>query len=81
VRSGAVLQYLNGAGIHSARNTFSYSDGSGIQVQDTDQWGRYINYYNVLINKYRDMVGHFKRRKNIEDCYGGVYSQYNELWS
>lgn len=81
LRSGAVLQYLTGCGIHSARNTFSYSDGSGIQVQDADAWGRYINYYNTLITKYRDMVGHFKRKKNIDDCYGGQASEYGDLWS
>lgn len=81
IRSGAVLNYLTGSGIHSARNTFTYSDGSGIQVNDTDAWGRYINYYNVLITKYREMVGNFKRKKNIDDAYGGHHSQYNDLWS
>ena len=79
VRMGAVLQYLTGAGIHSSRNTFTYSDGSGIQVNDTDTWGRYINYYNVLITKYRELLSRFKMDKNINDCYGGHYSQYNDI--
>ena len=30
----ALIQYLIGTGIHSARNQFSYSDPSGIQVRD-----------------------------------------------
>src|SRR6056297_3072778 len=51
VKDGAILKFLTGAGIHSSRNTFTYSDGSGIQVSDADVWGRYINYYNVLVNK------------------------------
>ncbi|MBC8550532.1 MAG: hypothetical protein H8D23_12875 [Candidatus Brocadiales bacterium] len=80
VRSGATLQYLTSAGIHSSRNTFTYSDGSGIQVQDSDAYGRYINYYNILIPKYERMVANFKRKKNIEDCYGGQASEYGDLW-
>ena len=80
LRSGAVLQYLTGAGIHSARNTFTYSDGSGIQANDTDAWGRYINYYNVLTTKYERMVQNFKRKRNIEDCYGGQASEYGDIW-
>ena len=79
IRMGATLQFLTGAGIHSARNTFTYSDGSGIQVSDTNVWGRYINYYNVLITKYKDILAGFKRRKNIENCYGGVHSEYNDI--
>jgi hypothetical protein len=77
---GATLQYLTGAGIHSARNSFNYSDGSSINVQDTDTWGRYINYYNVLINKFQQLLSSFKRRENIDMVYGGVHSQYNDLW-
>jgi hypothetical protein len=80
LRMGATQHYLTSAGIHSARNTFNYSDGSGIQVSDTDAWGRYINYYNVLINKYREMISNFKRKRNIDDCYGGQGSEYGDLW-
>ena len=78
-KNGAVLKFLTGAGIHSARNTFSYSDGSGIQVTDTDTWGRYINFFNVLKSTYETMAKSFKLKKNIEDCYGGVASQYDTL--
>lgn len=81
VRMGATLQYLTGAGIASARNTYTYSDGSGIQATDTDAWGRYINYYNVLIPKYTKLVTNFKLNKNIELAYGGVYSEYNDIWT
>ena len=80
LRMGAVLNYLTGSGIHSARNTFTYSDGSGIQVGDADPWGRYINYYNVLITKYKDIVANFKRNLNAEAAYGGVHSEYNDIW-
>lgn len=79
IKKGSILQVLIGAGIGSARNTFSYSDGSSINVNDNDQWGRYINLYNVLISKYERSVQRYKKRKNIDGCYGGVASQYNNL--
>lgn len=79
IRMGATLQYLTGAGIHSARNTFTYSDGSGIQVQDTDTYGRYVNLYNVLITKFHRALSSWKINKNIDDCYGGVPSEYSNL--
>ncbi len=80
LRQTATLQYLIGCGIHSARNQFNYSDGSGIQVQDADTYGRYINLYNVLINKQREILTNFKRKLNIDGCYGGVDSEYGDLW-
>ncbi len=79
LKSGAILQYLTGAGISSARNTFSYSDGSGIQVQDDDAWGRYMNYYNVLTTKYQRSLTNFKVRMNVEEGYGGVHSEYADI--
>jgi len=80
LRMTATLQYLIGNGIHSARNQFSYSDVSGIQVNDADQYGRYINLYNVLLAKQRNILTNFKRRLNIDDCYGGQESEYGEIW-
>jgi hypothetical protein len=79
LKNGSILQYLTGAGIHSARNTFTYSDGSGIQANDADAWGRYINYYNVLTAKYYRNLTNFKMRINVEDGYGGVHSEYANL--
>ena len=41
-----------------------------------DKYGRYINYYNILINKYSRGVQTMKLGKNVEDAYGGVDSEY-----
>ena len=79
LKYGAVLQLLTSNGILSARNTYNYSDGFGINISDQDYWGRYINYYNVLVNKYLTMVTNYKRAANIESCYGGLSSDYWNL--
>ena len=73
VKFGAVLQLLTSNGIISARNTYNYSDGFGLNIENTDYWGRYINYYNVLVTKYNRMVTTYKRASNIDACYGGIY--------
>ena len=41
-----------------------------------DMYGRYINYYNILINKYLRGVSNMKLGANIEAAYGGVSSEY-----
>ena len=41
-----------------------------------DKYGRYINYFNVLINKYVRGVTGMKLGKNVDDAYGGVDSEY-----
>ena len=73
---GATLMYLTSKGVLSARNTITYRDGGGVTVQDYDRYGRYINYYNILINKYVRGVGNMKLGQNIEAAYGGVPSEY-----
>lgn len=76
LKMGSILQVLIGKGILSARNTLTYSDTGGVTVQDFDVYGRYINFFNVLINKYRLTVQNFKRSVNVDAAYGGVYSEY-----
>ena len=76
IKNGAVLQVLTSKGILSARNTLTYNDSGGVTVQDMDKYGRYVNYFNVLINKYRAGVQAMKVGKNVEDAYGGVESEY-----
>lgn len=74
---GATLQYLTSKGILSARNTLTYRDGGGVTVQDYDRYGRYINYYNILISKYVRGISAMKLGSNIESAYGGVPSEYD----
>jgi len=69
---GATLNILTSEGILSARNTLTYSDSGGVTVQDYDKYGRYINYFNVLINKYVQMVKSWKESLNISSVYGGT---------
>ena len=76
LKMGATLMYLTSKGILSARNTITYRDGGGVTVQDYDRYGRYINYYNILINKYVRGVSNMKLGSNIESAYGGVDSEY-----
>jgi hypothetical protein len=77
VRLGAILKYLVAKGILNARNYLTYSDAGGIQVTDRDRWGRYINFFNVLINKYAAAVKAVKLRQNIQDSYGGFSSPFS----
>ena len=80
VKLGATLQVLTSRGILSSRNMLSYNDTGGIQVRDTDTYGRYINYYNVLINKYMAQLRSFKYAKNIDDGYGEYQSELRQDW-
>lgn len=43
LKIGAVLQILQSAGIHSARNMATFRDAGGISISDHDVYGRYIN--------------------------------------
>ncbi len=79
LRMGAALNVLVSAGILNARNTLTYNDAGGITIRDMDKHGRYVNYYNVLVNKYMRGAMAFKRSQNITNCYGGNASEYGDL--
>jgi hypothetical protein len=79
LKLGATLQVLIGKGILSARNTLTYTDAGGVTVQDFDTYGRYTNFYNILLNKYMRAVQTLKLRFNIDSCYGSVDSEYGDL--
>lgn len=57
----------------------SFNDSGGITIREHDEYGRYINYYNVLINKYVRGVTAMKQNDNINNGYGGVASEYGYL--
>tara|TARA_Y100000310_G_C20520078_1_gene733201 strand:+ start:370 stop:852 length:483 start_codon:yes stop_codon:yes gene_type:complete len=78
LKMGATLQYLVAKGILSARNMITYGDPSGISVQDNDRYGRYVNFYNVLINKYFNALTNFKRELNTNNAYGGLGSELDQ---
>ena len=79
LKIGATLQILTSKGILSARNTVTYNDGGGVTVQDLDKYGRYINYFNILVNKYIRGVSSMKVGSNVEGAYGGVSSEYGNF--
>ena len=79
LKYGATLQVLTSVGILSARNTLTYNDAGGVTVQDFDKYGRYVNYFNVLLNKYRAAVTNAKKGWNIESCYDEVGSEWGSL--
>lgn len=82
LKLGAILEYLTAKGILAARNTLTYSDAGGVTVTDMDRWGRYINYYNVLIRTFVDGVRVAKIRENINRAYSGLDSPlgYDYYW-
>jgi len=74
---GATLNILTSVGILSSRNTLTYNDSGGVTVKDYDKYGRYINYFNILINKYAVAVQSWKYSLNIDNAYGdGIASEY-----
>lgn len=82
---GATLQILTSKGILSSRNTLTYRDSGGVTVQDYDKYGRYINYFNILYNKYMSAVRGWKMSMNISSAYGGsdgtgVPSEYGDYY-
>lgn len=77
LRLGGVLNVLTSKGILSARNTLTYQDNGGVTVQDYDKYGRYINYFNTLINKYMSSINGWKVSVNVDNCYGGVPSEFS----
>lgn len=79
LRQGAIIQILTSKGILSARNTLTYRDNGGVTIQNFDKYGRYMNYYNLLLPKFERNVKGFKISKNIDNAYGGVPSEYSLL--
>lgn len=79
LKLGGVLNILVSQGILSARNQLTYNDTGGIQVSDIDKYGRYVNWFNVLINKYQRGIIQWKITKNVDDAYGEIPSEYVEL--
>lgn len=79
LKLGAVLNILVSQGILSARNQLTYNDTGGIQITDMDKYGRYINWFNVLVNKYQRSVALWKIAGNVDDAYGGVPSEYQDI--
>ena len=69
-------------GVLSARNSLTYNDSGGISVKDNDKYGRYINYFNILLGDFRRKASSFKKGYNIDRAYGGVDSEYgSQIWS
>ncbi|KYK22701.1 hypothetical protein AYK24_00305 [Thermoplasmatales archaeon SG8-52-4] len=79
---GTVIQILMGKGILSARNMLTYRDEGGITVQDFDTYGRYINLFNVYINRYMQQAMDIKRSLNVDGAYGSIESPMNyvDIW-
>lgn len=75
----AVIEILQSAGINSARNIATFRDAGGISITDNDVYGRYINWFNVLINKFIRGVTTMKINDNINAGYGGVGSEYEYI--
>jgi|GEM_PF-5822538 len=73
---GATLKVLTSKGILSARNTLTYQDAGGVTVQDYDKYGRYINYFNILVSSYYRDINFLNVKSNIDACYGEVNSEY-----
>ncbi len=75
VKLGATLQVLVGKGILSARNVLTYNDQGGVQVTDNEVYGRYINFFNLLTNTYRDQVRQWKTSRSINNSFGEFPSE------
>jgi len=79
LKLGGVLNILISQGILSARNQLTYNDTGGIQVSDIDKYGRYVNWFNVLIAKYQRAIISWKLTKNVDEAYGEIPSEYADL--
>jgi len=75
VKLGATLQVLIGKGILSARNVLTYNDQGGVQVTDNEVYGRYINYFNMLVSNYREQVRQWKTQRSINNAYSEFPSE------
>jgi hypothetical protein len=75
---GATLKILTKKGIVSARNTLTYQDAGGITVQDYDKYGRYVNYFNIMISAYYNSIRSWNAKSNTDACYGYAPSEYSQ---
>jgi hypothetical protein len=57
----------------------TYTDNGGVTVQDYDTYGRYINLFNVFVNKHYQSCLELKRSINIDQCYGSLGSPMQSL--
>lgn len=79
---GTIIQILMGKGILSARNMLTYQDIGGVTVQDFDVYGRYVNLFNMFINKYSQQVSSIKTSLNIDGAYGSIESPMGyDVWN
>ena len=79
LRMGATLEMLTNKGIGQARNQLSYSDTSGINLQDHDQYGRFLNLYHSLRPVLEKKIINWKRSYNIDSVYGDEPSEWQDL--
>ena len=77
VRDGAVINVLKSNMLNSARNQHTYSDSGGVQGQDQDVYGRYINLINIMETQFKRDVKEFKSAVNLNSGFGGVSSEYS----
>lgn len=79
LKLGGTLNVLMSQGILASRNQLTFNDSGGIQVSDMDKYGRYINFFNVLIIKYQRGITQWKIIQNVDACYGGIFSEYGDF--
>jgi len=75
---GAVIQLLTMKGILHSRNRLNYSSG-GLSIQVHDKAAEYQSWIQNLVNTYYTTVQNYKKQRNLEQCYGGVSSEYSNL--
>jgi hypothetical protein len=76
---GTAIEILAGKGILSARNMLTYTDNGGVTVQDYDTYGRYVNLFNVFIERHYRNCLELKRSINVEQAYGSIQSPMQTL--
>lgn len=79
LKHGAVLEMATSKGLWSSRNTLNWQDTAGLSLRDTDEWGRLINYFNVLRPIQEKRIIAFKRALNIDSVYSDESSEWMDL--
>jgi hypothetical protein len=75
---GAAIEVLRSTGLLQSRNRLSYNDG-GVSVQVSDKAGEYQTWLSEFSSNYERSKRELKMALNIEQCYGGVSSEYSDL--